>query len=142
MSTCVAAAGLNRNAGDGAWRDAESSTMTLDHGSGDAEASPSTDIDAVAEEGVPTSASNAHGPVRWPSGRPIKRGRDQAGPSALAPRLGVHGVVATLIGDVTEERVVAPSSVQAAAGDSSSRSSPAFGAKAVYGEALCESSAA
>ena len=105
----------------------------FNRGNGDAETSSSTDIDAVAEEGVPTSTSKAHGPVRWPSERRAVRGRDQAGPSALAPRLGVHGVITTLIGDVIEECVVAPSSVQAAAGDSSSRSSPACGAKG-----LCE----
>ncbi len=48
-------------------------------------------------------------------------GRDQARPSALAPRLGVHGVVATLMGDATEDAAPAPSYV---AGDSRSGSSP------------------
>ena len=36
-------------------------------------------------------------------------GRDQARPSALAPRLGVHGVVATLMGDATDEAAPAAS---------------------------------
>ena len=67
-------------------------------------------------DGVPRAAE------RPPAVRPEEPGRDQARPSALASRLGVHGVVATLMGDATDDAAHPPSSL--VAGDNRSGSSP------------------
>ena len=66
-------------------------------------------------DGVPPRAAER------PPADSAEPGRDQASPSALAPRLGVHGVVATLIGDATEDAAPVASMND---GDSSSGSSP------------------